>query len=291
MDGSPGVELVLDARAELGEGPVWDTASGRIFWVDITRGLVHRFDPATSSDEAIDVGRPVGAAVPTASGSLALAIEDGFAIMDPGTGRVDTVAAVAPAGTMMNDGTCDPGGRFWAGTKDAQGERPIGSLYRMDPDRTVVEVLTGIAISNGLAWSPDARTMYYIDSPTYGVDAFDFDPETADVSNRRRVVDLPRGYGLPDGMTIDEEGFLWVAFWSGSAVRRFAPDGRVVAQVRFPASQVTSCAFGGDDLSDLYVTSARIGLSPAQLEREPHAGGLFRLQPGVRGLPQQPFAG
>ena len=282
---------MLDARAELGEGPVWDTKSGRLLWVDITRGLVHRFDPETSSDDAIDVRRPVGAAVPTATGAVALAIEDGFALLDPTTGRVDTVAVVAAPETMMNDGACDPSGRFWAGTKDAEGERPIGSLYRMDPDRTVVEVLTGIAISNGLAWSGDGRTMYYIDSPTYGIDGFDVDPETGDVSNRRRLVDLPREFGLPDGMTIDEEGLLWVAFWSGSAVRRFAPDGRVVAEIRFPVSQVTSCAFGGPDLSDLYVTSAMIGLSPAQLEHEPHAGGLFRLEPGVRGLPQQPFAG
>jgi sugar lactone lactonase YvrE len=291
MDASPGVELVLDARADLGEGPSWDAKSGRLLWVDIARGLVHRFDPATAADEVFDVGRPVGAAVPTASGSIALAIEDGFAILDPATRRLETIAAVAAAGTMMNDGTCDPGGRFWAGTKDADGERPIGSLYRLDPDRSVVEVLTGIAISNGLAWSADGRTMFYIDSPTYGIDVFDVDPTTGDVSNRRRLVDLPRGYGLPDGMTIDEEGSLWVAFWSGSAVRRFAPDGHLVSEVRFPVSQVTSCAFGGEDLSDLYVTSARIGLSPDALEDQPHAGGLFRLQPGVRGLPQTPFAG
>lgn len=282
---------MLDARAELGEGPSWDPASGRLLWVDITQGLVHRFDPTTGRDDVIDVGRPVGAAVPTTSGSIALAIEDGFAILDPGTGRVDALAAVAAPETMMNDGTCDPMGRFWAGTKDAVGDRPIGSLYRMDADRAVVEVLTHVTVSNGLAWSRDERTMFYIDSPTYGIDAFDVDPGTGDVSDRRRFVDLPREWGLPDGMTIDERGFLWVAFWSGSAVRRFDPDGRVDALVRFPVSQVTSCAFGGDELSDLYVTSARIGLSSAELADQPYAGGLFRVRPGVRGLPQPPFAG
>jgi sugar lactone lactonase YvrE len=291
MDASPGVELVLDARAELGEGPAWDGASGRLLWVDITRGLVHRFDPGSSTDEAIEVGRPVGAAVPAASGTIALAIADGFATLDPVTGRVDPVATVAAPETMMNDGKCDPAGRFWAGTKDASGERPIGSLYRMDPDRTAVEVLAGVAISNGLAWSTDGRTMYYIDSPTYGIDAFDVDPTTGDLSNRRRLIDLPRDLGLPDGMTIDEEGLLWVAFWGGAAVRRIDLVGRVVSEIRFPVSQVTSCAFGGEDLSDLSVTSARIGLSEDALEDEPHAGGLFRLQPRIRGLPAPPFAG
>ena len=282
---------MLDAQADLGEGPVWDAASRRLLWVDITRGLVHRFDPATSSDERFDVGRPVGAAAPTASGSFALAIEDGFALLDPTTGRVETVASVAAPHTMMNDGKCDPRGRFWAGTKDAESDRPIGSLYRMGPDRAVVEILTGIAISNGLAWSPDERTMYYIDSPTYGIDAFDFDPATGDVAKRRRLVDLPRGWGLPDGMTIDEEGCLWVAFWSGSAIRRLDPGGGVRTLVRLPVSQVTSCTFGGEDLGDLYVTSARIGLAPDQLATEPQAGGLFRLRPGVRGLAAAPFRG
>ena len=152
-------------------------------------------------------------------------------------------------------------------------------------------MLTGLTVSNGLGWSPDGATMYFIDSPTQRVDVFEFDVETGDVANRRPMLDFPKGFGLPDGMTVDEEGFLWVAFWSGSAVRRIHPDGRVVAVVELPVSQVTSCAFGGDDLSDLYVTSARDSLSDAQLREQPQAGGVFRLRPGVRGLPQHPFAG
>jgi sugar lactone lactonase YvrE len=174
---------------------------------------------------------------------------------------------------------------------DVDGRRQLGSLYRLDANHRLVRVLIDVTISNGLGWSPDQRTMYYVDSATHGVDMLDFEPETGSVSNRRRLVELPSGWGLPDGMTVDEEGFLWVAFWDGAAVRRFAPDGRVVSVVTFPVSRVTSCAFGGEDLADLYVTSARDGLSEGELQDQSRAGGLFRLRPGVRGLPSQPFAG
>ena len=224
---------------------------------------------------------------------MALAVHDGFFLLDPATGRMEQMAEIETdvPETTMNDGKCDPVGRFWAGTKDVKGRRPVGALYRLGADHELVRILTGVRISNGLGWSPDQRTMYYIDSPTHGIDAFDVDPETGDVSHRRRLVDLPEGWGLPDGMTVDEEGFLWVAFWGGSAVRRISPDGRVVAVVELPVSQVTSCAFGGDDLSDLYVTSARDSLSEAELERQTYAGGIFRLRPGVGGRPESPFAG
>lgn len=287
------LELALDARAELGEGPSWDPVTRRLIWVDITAELVHRFDPASGEDERFEVGQPVGAAVPTTDGRLALAVSDGFAFLDPATGIVERIADVEVdlADTMMNDGKCDPAGRLWAGTKDANGSRPLGALYRLGADRRPERVLTGLTVSNGLGWSPDGATMYFIDSPTQRVDVFEFDVETGDVSNRRPMLDVPKAFGLPDGMTVDEEGFLWVAFWSGSAVRRIHPEGRVVAVVELPVSQVTSCAFGGDDLSDLYVTSARDGLSDAQQREQPYAGGLFRLQPGVRGLPQRPFEG
>ncbi len=287
------VDLALDAKADLGEGPSWDPRTGVLVWVDITAGLVHRFDPATGRDEAFDVGRHVGAAVPTTSGRVAFAASDGFSVLDPGTGRVEPIAEVEAGDpqTRMNDGKCDPAGRFWAGTMDLDGRRPLGSLYRLDADHRVVRVLTDVTISNGLGWSPDGRTMYYIDSVTHGVDALDVEPETSSVSNRRRLVGFPIEWGLPDGMTVDEEGFLWVAFWDGAAIRRIAPDGRIASFVGFPVSRVTSCAFGGADLTDLYVTSGRNGLSDAQLRSEPHAGGVFHLRPGVRGLPHHPFAG
>lgn len=286
-------ELVLDARAELGEAPSWDVDRGVLIWVDITLGRVHRFDPATGWTDSFDVGEAIGAAVPGTSGRLALAIEKGFAVLDPKTRSIERIAEVEAdlPETIMNDGKCDRAGRFWAGTRDLEGRRPLGSLYRLDPDHRVVRVVPDVILSNGLGWSADGRTMFYIDSVAYGIDVFDVDPDVGDVSRRRRLVDLPREWGLPDGMTVDREGFLWVAFWGGSAVRQLAPDGRVVAAVEFPVSQVTSCAFGGDDLADLYVTSARGGLSAAELRDQPLAGGLFLIRPGVSGLPEHPFAG
>ena len=287
------VRLVLDAGADLGEGPSWDAAASRLLFVDITRGVVHRFDPRTGNTASIDVGQPVGAAVPTTSGQVALAVQDGFALLDPLTDQVTRIAdvEVKVPETMMNDGKCDPAGRFWAGTKDIEGRRPLGSLYRVDADHTVVPILSGVTISNGLAWSPDHGSMYYIDSPSHGIDVFDFQMEDGSVSRRRRLIELPQEWGLPDGMTVDREGFLWVAFWGGGAVRRMAPDGRVVSVVTLPVSQVTSCAFGGDDLSDLYITTARNGLRIDQLREQPGAGGLFRFRPEVPGLAEHPFAG
>lgn len=293
MDVIADVELALDARAELGEGPTWDADARRLIWVDITRGLVHRFDPDAGRDHATEVGRPVGAAVPATSGRLALATSEGFSLLDPETGRDELIAEIPATGpeTIMNDGKCDGAGRFWAGTRDVEGRRPLGSLYRLDADRSLHRVVTGVTLSNGLGWSPDQRTMYYIDSPTHAIDTFAVEPESGTLSDRRRLVDFPHAWGLPDGMTVDEEGFLWVAFWTGSAVRRIAPDGHITSVVELPVTQVTSCAFGGGDLSDLYVTSARGGLTDAQLREQPHAGGLFRVRPGVRGLPSSPFAG
>jgi sugar lactone lactonase YvrE len=293
MDVIGDIDLVLDARAELGEGPSWDPRTRTLLWVDITPGVVHRFDPATGDDRRFEVGQPVGAAVPATDGRIALAVSDGFSSLDPGTGSVQRLADVEADDprTMMNDGACDPAGNFWAGTKDNEGRRPLGSLYRLGSDRRVERVLGDVTISNGLGWSRDRRTMYYIDSPTFGVDALDFDLETGSVSNRRRVVAFPEEWGLPDGMSVDEEGSLWVAFWGGSAVRRVSPAGVVEAIAEFPLSRVTSCAFGGDDLTDLYVTTARNGLSDEQLRREPTAGGLFHLRPIVPGLPPTAFAG
>lgn len=225
MNMTPDVDLALDARADLGEAPTWDGDAHLLIWVDITKGLVHRFDPSRSRDERLDAGGPVGVAVPASSGRLALAAANGFSLLDPVTGRIEPVAEVEATvpETMMNDGKCDAAGRFWAGTKDVEGRRPLGSLYRLDADHRWIQVLTGVTISNGLGWSRDQRTMYYIDSPTHGIDTFDFEFGTGTVSNRRRLVELPKGWGLPDGMTVDEEGFLWVAFWGGSAVRRIAP--------------------------------------------------------------------
>lgn len=287
-----GPEAVVSPGVALGEGPTWDERRGVLIWVDIWAGRVHAYDPSTGSDEAVDVGQPVGAAVPRERGGYALALRDGFAFLEP-DGAVTSVAKVEDdiAGNRMNDGKCDRHGRFWAGTMAADQSPGAGALYRLDPDLAVTRVLTDVTISNGLAWSLDDATMYYIDTPTGGVDAFDYDPLTGELENRRRVIDVPAEAGTPDGMALDEEGFLWVALFGGGAVRRYSPEGALDRMVEVPATNTTSCAFAGPELDELYITSAQEGLSAGELAAQPLAGALFRHRPGTRGLRTERFGG
>lgn len=276
------VDVVLDATASLGEGPVWDARSSTLRWVDIEPGEVHRFDPASGVDTFFEVGEAVGTVAVRAAGGLVLATKSGlYTCLDNG-GRRAVLHEVDTAG-RFNDGKADPWGRFWAGTM-VEGTDGAGALYRLDPDHSLHRVLTGVTISNGLGWSPDGRTMYYIDTTARGVDAFDHDPSTGELTARRRLIDVERGW--PDGMTVDADGCLWVALWDGWGVRRYAPDGRLLTTVEVPARRVTSCAFGG---SALYITTARTGLT--DFTDQPKAGSLFACDPGVAGLPAGEWAG
>jgi len=281
-------EVVLDHRCLLGEGPAWVETERRLIFVDILRGHLHRLDPATCELETIDVGEPIGAAVPRASGGLVLATESGFVALDD-LGELKPLCRVVEdlPGNRMNDGKCDPAGRFWAGTQSDVPEVGGGGLYRLDVDGTATRMLGGIGTSNGLDWTDDGETLYYIDTATGGVDVFDFDADHGTLSGRRRFIDIPPEAGLPDGMTLDDEGGLWIALFGGSAVHRYTPDGTLDAVVEYPVSLVTSCAFGGPDLDELYVTSAGHMLSSP----EPLAGSLFRCRPGVRGRPCVSYLG
>lgn len=283
MDITNRIEVVGTERAEVGEGPVWDVRSSRLVWVDILGRRIHVTDPGTCETNSVEVPLHVGAVVPRAAGGYVAALQDGFWIVGDGPIRQITTVPEARPGVRFNDGKCDPAGRFWAGTM-AYDEAPgAASLYRLEPNGVANRVLDGATISNGLAWSGDARTMYYIDSPTQRVDAFTFDLATGDLGDRRTVIRIPKELGTPDGMTVDADGGLWVALWGGGAVHRYV-DGRLDRQVRLPASKVTSCAFGDEDLGTLFITSARDGLTDAELRAQPLAGALFRLRPGVRGV-------
>lgn len=284
-------ELILDAKADLAEGPFWHTREAALYWVNIEVGEVHRFDPASGVDEVFEVGQPVGAAAPRARGGLVLALRDGFGFLDVDSGAMEMVAAVEAdqAQTRMNDGKCDSSGRFWAGTM-SRDLTPQGSLYCLKSDLSVTKVLSDITISNGLGWLSDGR-MVYIDSLAHGIDVFDYDSEEPSLSNRRRLVDIPESRGLPDGMTLDADDHFWVAVWGSGTVLRYTPGGQLVAVVELPATNVTSCGFGGPDLSDLYITTARSGLSEEQLNSQPYGGGLFRCRPRVKGLPVSEFMG
>lgn len=283
--GGGDVEIALDARADLGEGPLWDDRAGVLWWVDIMRGLVHRFDPATGDDRTYDAGQPVGAVGLRERGGLVMAVKDGFATLDVASGAVTPLVDVekATSGNRMNDGYVDARGRFWAGTMPTDESGPTGALYRLDADHSTTTILTGISCSNGIDWTADERTMYYIDTPTQHVDVLDCDPGSGTVSHRRPLVTIPKGEGSPDGMVCDVEGGLWVALWGGAQLRRYTPGGALDVVVHLPAARVTKCAFGGPDLDVLYITTASTGLSGAQRAEQPHAGSVFRCRPGIRG--------
>jgi sugar lactone lactonase YvrE len=223
-----------------------------------------------------------------------LALQHGFAAYSLGAQQL-TFWQDPEAGlpnNRFNDGKCDPAGRFWAGTMDMDERGQRGSLYCLYPDGRVQKRLGNIGTSNGLAWSLDGSTMYYIDTPTSVVRAFDFEMETGRISNGRDIIRIPVSMGYPDGMSIDAEGMLWIALWGGGGVGRWNPfDGQLLEMVACPASQTTACAFGGRALDTLYITSARHGLSEDQLQKEPHAGGIFAIKPGCQGIPAYRFSG
>ncbi len=287
--------LILDAQATLGEGPIWDAREGILWWIDINEQRLHRFDPTTNQNQSFDVGQRVGTVVPRARGGLMLAVENGFAAYDPVTRQLTIVAdpeAHLP-GNRFNDGKCDPAGRFWAGTLQiVEQDMTAGALYCLYPDGRVESRVSQVGISNGIVWSSDKKTMYYIDSPTRRVDAFDYDNKTGEISERRTVIRLADDLGYPDGMAIDAEDRLWVALWSGWGVARFDPaTGELLQKIEVPAEQVTACAFGGPELKDLYITTARRGLEGSALDDQPHAGGLFHIRVDVAGQPAVAYAG
>jgi sugar lactone lactonase YvrE len=283
-------EVALEVRAQLGEGPVWDERSQKLYFVDIAGHRVHSFWPGTGEHRSFEVDRAVGAVVLRDDGGLVLAAHDAFLVAEHDGSAIEPFGDFRADGGLVrfNDGKVDPRGRFFAGTMAHSGDAVVGSLYMLEPDGNVSLVLEDVGTSNGLAWSADERTFFYIDTQRQSVDAFDIDVETGAVSNRRVVAGFS-GYS-PDGMAIDDEGCLWVACWGGRRVERIDPaDGRRLEVVAVPATNVTSVAFGGPNLDDLFITTARQGLSDAQLEAEPHAGDLFVTRPGVSGPPAHRF--
>jgi sugar lactone lactonase YvrE len=287
-------KLELDAKATLGEGPCWDSRRQSLYWVDIEDSKLHRYDPAKREDRAFSVGQPVGAVVVRESGGVLLALQQGFYEFDPDTEALEQLSNPEPnlPENRFNDGKVDPAGRFWAGTMAIREAPHCGNLYCMDTDLTVRRKIEGVSISNGLAWSPDEHVMYYVDSPTRVVAAYDYDKASGEIANRRVVIQIPDGMGYPDGMSIDEEGMLWIALWDGAMVGRWNPvNGELLGKIPLPVSRPTSCVFGGEDLDELYITSARSRLDEKSLAAQPHAGGIFKCRPGVRGGPAWNFAG
>ena len=283
-------EIAVPAQCELAEGPVWDAARGLLRWVDLLPGHVHALDPATGAHTMFEAGEPVGTVGLTRSGGLVLALVDRFALAGHDGRDLRPLGGFTVDRSVIrfNDGKPDPWGNFWAGTMawDEQNGPPC-SLYRLAPDGAVTELFGGVGLSNGLDWTDDRRLFYFADSLAGGVDVFDTDQDTGALSGRRRFV--PVSGGLPDGLTLDAEGCLWLAVWGSGELRRYTPDGRLDTVVSLPVEQVTSAAFGGTDLGTLYITTARENFTPADLAAQPHDGDIFACTPGVTGRPPYLF--
>jgi len=281
---------ILDARARLGESPLWDAEQQQLFWVDIYNHRVHQYDPATGQNRYFDTGEVVSAIAPAGEHQLLIALRNRLALLHLDTKEITPLKEVEfshPTETRFNDGKCDPQGRFWIGTcSDLTGQ---AALYRYDPDGSLQLMEQGITISNGLGWSPDGSTFYLTDSAQHTIFAYDFEASTGEIHNRRVLVDLAPETVEPDGLAVDDQGYLWSALWDGWAIARFDPTGKEVTRIKMPVPRPTSVTFGGNNLQDLYITSASVGLSQQQIQQCHIAGDLFRLNTQSIGLPTHSF--
>ncbi len=284
---TPQAELVLESQATLGEGAIWNYKTKTLLWVDIEEGMLNEFDPETGENRSFDMNQRIGTVVPVDEGGVLVALEDGVYAFDLMEENLEKVAHPEKGieNIRYNDGKCDPAGRFWVGSMGLDQKQGRAALYRIDSDFSWKKMIDGVTISNGIVWSPDKTRMYYIDTPTQKVMAYDYDNETGEISNPEVTVTIPDSLGYPDGSTIDSEGMLWIAMWSGQGVTRWNPKtGELLERINVPALNVTSCAFGGENLETMYITSARAGMSEEQLEQFPQSGGLFKVNPGEKGM-------
>jgi len=281
-------EPVGDVAGVLGEGPYWRPEDETLIWADVPRGLLHLTRVQLAETTTIELDA-VSAAFPAVGGGILTAGGHRLTLRAtrPGEGWAGRIIAEAPArdGVQFNDAAVDPAGRVWVGSMDIKEKEPLGTLYRLDTGGTLTPVVKGATVSNGIGWSPDGTRMYYNDSPLRRIDMFDYDQATGEAFGGRMFADLSGADGFPDGLTVDADGYVWVAMFAGGALRRFTPAGHQDAVLPLPVSQPTSCAFGGPGMADLFVTTAYRDLTEAQRAAEPLAGRLLRLRPGPVGLP------
>ncbi len=287
-------ELLLETKSILGEGPVWDWKRQALFWVDIEGCMLHQYIPIGKKHQKWSFEHTLGAVAPTEKGNLLLALETALATFEPTSETVTQLTVLQNDRPEMryNDGKVGPNGNFWIGSMHKQLAPNSGTLYRVDNRLNATQEISGTTISNGMAWSANHKLFYYIDTATQQVAQFSFDKSTSSITNRKIAFTIPKNFGAPDGMTIDDEGMLWIAHWGGNAVRRWNPKtGELLEKIELPAPNVTSCCFGGEGLNTLYITTARSGLNESQLNLFPLSGGLFTFQTRVKGTPIHYFKG
>jgi sugar lactone lactonase YvrE len=281
-------ELYIDARATLGESPAWDAKTQTLYWVDVLERHVY-----AGARQIAQLDEYVGCLAPRKAGGLILAQGRGIRLMSPDMKTVRRLVAAKgePRHNRFNDGKCDPRGRFLAGTMDRNEKEDSGALYSLSRQGKLRRMLSHARISNGLAWSPDGRTMYFIDTPTRKVMAFDYDLDTGRLRNGRVIITIDKSFGWPDGMTSDTDGNLWIAMWGGARISQWQPDGTLLAQFGVEAQNVTSCVFGGPGMNELFITTAMVGTEAQTLRKFPQTGGVFRMTTHVTGMPTYEFGG
>ena len=288
------VECLVPCTNEIGEGPVWRPEEQALYWVDCPARKLQRYDLATGAVKEWTLSRMPGSLTfRRDKPGILMASRNGLSTIDLDTGEevaIEVQPLVNFAEERFNDGKCDRAGRFWTGTIDRLGHRPVGSLYRIDPDLSIRKMDSGIISSNGISWSLDNKTMYYCDSRA-ALYAYDYDIATGEIANRRIHIDLLAQGRHPDGCTVDAEGFLWIAEPDSSCVRRYDPEGKLEREVVLPVTKPASCTFGGPNYETLFITTLRIRMDAAELAAQPLAGALFATHPGVCGLPEPLFAG
>ena len=278
------VELLVHNQTQLGEGPVWDHRTSTLYWVDIERGHLQAYNYQTNTNQIYPMDEFVGAVVPTTDGRLIVGLKSRVVLFDTNSLSTQLVCEPEPGyhNNRFNDGKCDPVGRFWIGSTQVDHKDPTGVLYAVENDGTFSAKLNDLMISNGMAWSPDNRIMYFIDSPTLAVQSYHYDPSSGNIQPGRQVVSFQEGKGVPDGMSIDDQGNLWIAFYGAGKVGCYDPtSGKEVASIHVPAKNTTSCCFGGPGMDELFITTAK--------RDDPEGGGLYRCKPGVSGPRAQFF--
>jgi sugar lactone lactonase YvrE len=279
--------VVLEHRCLLGEGPVWDFERKTIIWIDILKGEIHEHSPVEKWHSILKINEMIGSVALCKDGNFIAALQSGFAYINRSSREIKKL--IDPErhlpNNRFNEGKCDPAGRFFAGTMALSKKRGQGSFYMLKNEGSVEKKMGNLSVPNGMVWSIDHRTFYHIDSPTSQVVSYDYDIKTGDFSNKKVIIIIPKEDGFPDGMTIDEEGMLWIAHWNGWQTSRWNPyTGQKLGYIPLPVANVTSCTFGGEELSDLYITSAKAGLRESELNEQPLAGAIFVIRnPGHKG--------